>query len=52
MNCNLEHRSPTLNLRGGAPALGLGVGLTTTHHKRQVCYIKSHRALDLKRLFE
>jgi hypothetical protein len=51
-NCNLDHCSPTINLRGGAAALGLGMGLTTPHHKRQACYKKSQWALDLNRFFE
>jgi hypothetical protein len=32
---------------GGPPAWALGVGLTTPHHKKRVCYEVLHRASDL-----
>jgi hypothetical protein len=33
--------------RGGHPAWGLGVGLTTPHRKKQIRYEKDQWALDL-----
>jgi hypothetical protein len=33
--------------KGGPPASGLGVGLTTHHPKKTVCYEMLHRASDL-----
>jgi hypothetical protein len=37
--------------KGGSPAWGLGVGLTTPHRKKQNCYEKSHKASDLDVFF-
>jgi hypothetical protein len=37
--------------RDGLPAWGLGVGLTTLHHKKYICYEYSKRASDLDGFF-
>jgi hypothetical protein len=37
--------------RGGPPAGGLGVGITTPHHKKQIHYEKLHKASDLDGFF-
>jgi hypothetical protein len=37
--------------KGGPPAWGLGVGLTTPHRKKQACYIRSQEALNLDKFF-
>jgi hypothetical protein len=39
--------SPTKPTRGGPPAWGFGVGLTTPHRKKQSCYQNSHEASDM-----
>jgi hypothetical protein len=33
--------------RGGPQTWRLGVGLTTPHRKKQICYEKLHKASDL-----
>jgi hypothetical protein len=33
--------------KGGPPAWGLGVGLTTPHRKKQACYETKHEASEL-----
>jgi hypothetical protein len=37
--------------RGGPPVLGLGMGLTTPHSKKQDSYKMSQKASDLNRFF-
>jgi hypothetical protein len=37
--------------KGGPPAWGLGVGLTTPHRKKQIRYEKLHKASDLDGFF-
>jgi hypothetical protein len=37
--------------RGGPPAWGVGVGLTTPHRKKQACYEQDQWALDLVGVF-
>jgi hypothetical protein len=47
---NILNKSRGQPTRGGPPAWGLGVGLTTPHRKKQACYETKHEASELGRV--
>jgi hypothetical protein len=48
---NVLNKQPRANDKGWSFCLGLGVGLTTFHRKKQTCYENSHIASDLDGFF-
>jgi hypothetical protein len=48
---NILNKQPQTNDKGGPPAWGLGVGLTTHHRKKQACYETYKWTLDLDGFF-
>jgi hypothetical protein len=48
---NIFNKHLRTNDKGGPPSWGFGVGLTTPQHKKQACYKKSERTLDLDGFF-
>jgi hypothetical protein len=49
---NILNKQQQINDKGWSPSLGLGVGLTTLHSKKYICYEKPTRVSDLDGFFE
>jgi hypothetical protein len=48
---NIMNKQPRTNNKGRSSSLGLGVGLTTLHGKKQTCYEDVTRVSDLDGFF-